>query len=58
MNRSNLIHSFETLTMRLDESDLQTLCFYLGVDHEDLHGEGKKDKIRGTCIRTANVLVS
>jgi hypothetical protein len=50
MNRSNLIHSFETLTIRLNESDLQTLCFYLGVDHEDLHGEGKKDKIRELLI--------
>ena len=50
MNQSNPIHLLETLTIRLDESDLQTLCFYLGIDHEDLHGEGKKDKIRELLV--------
>lgn len=50
ITRSNLIHSFKTLTLRLNESDLKTLCFYLGVDYEDVHGEGKNDKIRELLI--------
>jgi DNA-binding response OmpR family regulator len=36
----------EQLTQRLSLSEVQSLCFDLGVDYDDLRGETKADKIR------------
>ena len=36
----------KTLTTHFSEGELQTLCFDLGVDYDDLPGEGKADKAR------------
>jgi hypothetical protein len=34
------------LTVHFDEEELRTLCFHLGVDYNDLGGEGKTGKAR------------
>jgi tetratricopeptide (TPR) repeat protein len=34
------------LATRLSDGDLRTLCFDLGIDYDDLPGEGKSNKIR------------
>jgi hypothetical protein len=36
----------QTLATRLDDSELRTLCFDLGIDYADLPGEGRADKAR------------
>ncbi len=40
---SQLLH---LLTERFSESELRTLCFHLGMDYDDLSGEGKAGKAR------------
>ncbi len=37
---------FQTLSDRLDEAELRTLCFLLNIDYEDLPGAGKASKAR------------
>jgi len=34
------------LTDYFSEGELRTLCFYMGVDYDDLPGQGKADKAR------------
>ena len=41
-----LIHLRRLLTQRFNESELQTVCFDLGVDYENLPGQSKVDKAR------------
>ena len=36
----------QILSYRFDVGELQTLCFELGVDYDDLPGSGKADKAR------------
>lgn len=43
---SDLAHLRQQFTRLFNESELQTLCFDLGVDYESLSGEGKDDKAR------------
>jgi uncharacterized protein len=40
----------QLLTIHFGLSELQTLCFDLGIDYESLPGEGKADKIRELII--------
>lgn len=42
------IHKFLTECFNL--SELQTLCFYLGLDHEDLHSDTKGDLVRELIV--------
>lgn len=46
MSEINLREIRETLTQKLNSEDLRTLCFDLGIDHDNLGGEGKADKVR------------
>jgi len=44
----------ELLAVRFSAGELRTLCFDMGVDYDDLPGEGKADKARelvGFCER-------
>jgi hypothetical protein len=36
----------ETLATRFSDGELRTLCFDLGIDYDDLPGQGKGDKAR------------
>jgi hypothetical protein len=45
-NRELAIVIFEVLFSRFNESELRTLCFYLGVDYDNLGGVGGQDKAR------------
>jgi hypothetical protein len=36
----------QLLATRLDQGELRTLCFDLGIDYDDLPGEGKANKAR------------
>jgi len=36
----------QLLIARFDEGELETLCFDLGIDYDDLAGESKADKVR------------
>lgn len=49
-NERNLIQAFDTLETRLSESDLQTLCFRLGIDYDDLPEKGRINKLRNLLI--------
>ena len=40
----------QILVSRLDEGELRTLCFDLGVDYDNLPGEGKANKARELVI--------
>lgn len=40
----------EVLSSRLGEGELRSLCLDLGVDYEDLPGEGKADKARELVV--------
>jgi len=44
---ADLIKLFETLEKRFGEEDLQTLCFYLNVDYDNLPAGGRATKARG-----------
>jgi internalin A len=44
--RKYLIHLRRVFTERFDESELQTLCFDLGVEYEGLRGERYVDRVR------------
>jgi hypothetical protein len=44
--RKRLAGLRQVLTKRFDEGGLRTFCFDLGVDYDDLLGEGKADKAR------------
>jgi hypothetical protein len=44
--QSELIRLHEILAKRFDVEELRTLCFHLGVDYDDLKGEGKTGKAR------------
>lgn len=46
MTRKHLVMLHRTLSTRFNESELRTLCFYLGIDYDDLPGDGKTDKAR------------
>lgn len=39
-----LLHN--AMCKHLDDGDIRTLCFGLGVDYEDLGGDGKNDRAR------------
>ena len=41
-----LIQLHQLLGQRFDEEELRDLCFDLGVDYDDLRGEGKASKAR------------
>ena len=43
---ADLIKLFETLDRRFGEDDLQTLCFYLNVDYDNLPAGGRATKAR------------
>ena len=43
---TDLIKLFEILDKRFGEDDLQTLCFYLNVDYENLPAGGRANKAR------------
>ena len=43
---ADLIKLFETLEKRFGEEDLQTLCFYLNVDYDNLPAGGRATKTR------------
>src|SRR5258706_914012 len=45
-NREVAIAIFEVLFSRFDESELRTICFYLGVDYDDFGNAGRQDKAR------------
>jgi len=40
----------QILASRFDEGDLRTLCFDLGVEYDDLPGEGKANKARELVV--------
>lgn len=42
----NLVRLRRLIASRFNDGELRTLCFDLGVDYEDLPGEGKSDKAR------------
>ena len=44
--REFLIHLMESLNRHFNKGELKTLCFELGVDYDDLPGEGKAEKAR------------
>jgi len=46
MDRKQLIRLREMFTTYFDAGELRTLCFDLGVDYDDLPGEGKGNKTR------------
>ncbi len=46
LRQDSLTELRETLTKRFDKSEFRTLCFDLGVDYDDLPGEGKSAKVR------------
>ena len=45
-DREYLVRLHEMLATSLDAGELRTLCFDLGVDYDDLPGEGKTNKAR------------
>jgi len=45
-DREYLVRLRETLATYFDAGELRTLCFDLGVDYDDLPGEGKTNKAR------------
>ena len=45
-DREYLIRLRQTLTGRFDVGELRTLCFDLGLDYDDLPGEGRASKAR------------
>ncbi|MCO6435393.1 hypothetical protein [Nitrosomonas nitrosa] len=42
--REFLIKLFKILSNRFNQEEIRVLCFHLGIEYEDLQGEGKKDK--------------
>ncbi|MCA9965252.1 MAG: SIR2 family protein [Anaerolineales bacterium] len=46
MSETNLRQMRETLNQKLNSEDLHNLCFDLGIDFENLAGEGKAGKVR------------
>ena len=46
LDREYLSRLRQTLTGRFDVGELRTLCFDLGVDYDDLPGQGKASKAR------------
>ena len=44
--REHLIKLHQMLASHFNKGELKTLCFYLGIDYDDLPGEGKADKAR------------
>ena len=45
-DQAYLTQIYELLMARFNESELQTLCFYLGIDYESLNGTAKPGKVR------------
>jgi hypothetical protein len=45
-DREYLVQLREMLTASFDAGELRTLCFDLGIDYDDLPGEGKGNKVR------------
>jgi hypothetical protein len=41
-----LVELHRTLSTRFDEGELRTLCFGLGVEYQDLPGDGRSNKAR------------
>lgn len=54
--RTRLVKLRQILTSRLDESELQTLCFDLGVNYDDLPGEVLSDKARELILKMGRQL--
>ena len=50
MEREHLIKLHRILADRFSKGELRTLCFTLGVDYDDLPGEGKSDKARELIV--------
>jgi two-component system response regulator AtoC len=48
--RKHLIELRRILSTRLDEGDLRTVCFDLGLDFDDLPGEGRVNKARELIV--------
>jgi hypothetical protein len=48
--REALIQLTEVLTARFSKEELQTLCFHLGIDYDDLAGEGKAARARELVV--------
>jgi hypothetical protein len=46
MQREHLVRLYEVLAKHFDVGELQTLCFQLGLDYDDLGGAGKSGKAR------------
>ncbi len=46
MSPEERVELHQKLTNHFNESELRTLCFGLGVDYDDLPGQGKADKAR------------
>lgn len=46
LQQEHLIRLHEILAKRFDAEELRTLCFELGIDYDDLKGEGKRGKAR------------
>lgn len=46
VERESLVHLHNILNTRYSAGELQTLCFYLGVEYDSLPGEGKENKAR------------
>jgi hypothetical protein len=49
--QSRLTHLRETLDARFNREELRTLCFDLGIDYDDLPGEGRAAKARELVAR-------
>lgn len=41
---------YQVLMQRFDDSELQTLCFNLGIDYDVLRGSSKADKARDLIV--------
>ncbi len=50
-DHANLVKLFQKVDRHFDDSELQDLCFQLGIDYEDLSGSSKRDKARELMMR-------
>jgi hypothetical protein len=46
MQKKYLVQLHQILNKSFDESELRTLCFYLGVDYDNLPDQGKENRAR------------
>ncbi|MCI0563783.1 MAG: hypothetical protein MN733_35360 [Nitrososphaera sp.] len=40
------VYLLETISIYFNEGELQTLCYTMGIDYEELGGAGKQEKVR------------